>query len=329
MKLFCALAALAGVAQADMQSNFQEFVTKYGRKYETVEERLKRFEIFVANMEQAAKLSELDSSAQHGHMSPFADWSIEEFSRLNTLAVTKQTLRKHAEQSVTVKTELAAPKEFDWRKKGAVTHVKNQQQCGSCWAFATVANIEGQNYLQNGKLLSLSEQELVDCDGNDSGCNGGLPTNAYQDLIDNKMGLELESDYGYHAVDGTCKAKASLESVFLQSFVKIGQDEGDIASALMKYGPLAIGINASYMQFYTGGISDPFFCNPSALDHGVTIVAFGEEGGKQFWTIKNSWGAGWGEEGYYRIVRGKGKCGLNRMVASSVVAKPSEAKIFI
>jgi C1A family cysteine protease len=322
MRVLAAMAALAASANADMHEQFQEFMAKYSRNYKTAEERLKRFEIFVANMEDAAKLAKNDPLAKHGHLTPFADWTIQEFAGLNRLKVTKATLEKHAAKAITVESSgLATPSSFDWRDQGAVVGVKDQAQCGSCWAFSTVANLEGQNFLQNGQLISLSEQELVDCDSDDSGCNGGLPTNAFQDMIDNNMGLELESDYSYHAEDGACKAQQSLEKVFVSSYVQISQNEDNIATALMKYGPLSIGINATPMQFYMGGISDPSFCNPEALDHGVAIVAFGAEGGKKFWVIKNSWGTGWGEEGYYRIVRGKGACGLNRMVASSVVTK--------
>lgn len=320
-----AVSATAEDLQGAVTEKFEEFKKVYGKKYGSPEEELKRFKIFVRNVEAASKMQVLDSGARYGHMSPLADLSELEFASMNTLPVTRQVLQKHAQEAKkhvsAYKLNMASlPDSYDWRDKGAVTPVKNQAQCGSCWAFATVANIEGQNYIANGQLLSLSEQELVDCDTNDNGCNGGLPSNAFKDMISDNMGLELESAYGYTAQDGACQAKKSLEKVFLSSWVPVSQSETDIAAAMMKYGPLAIGINAGPMQLYMGGISDPFFCNPEALDHGVTLVAFGKEGSKDFWTIKNSWGAGWGEEGYYRIVRGKGKCGLNRMVASSVVA---------
>merc|ERR1712187_770208 len=213
------------------------------------------------------------------------------------------------------------PDNFDWVEKGAVNPVKNQAQCGSCWAFATVANIEGAGFVDNKKLLSLSEQELVDCDKKtgDQGCQGGLPANAYNDMIQNKFGLEQETAYPYTAADGTCKASASLEKAFIGGFVKISTDEDQIAAALMQYGPLSIGINAGPMQFYAGGIAHPWkiVCNPQKLDHGVAIVGFGTESGTKYWVIRNSWGPTWGEKGYYRIVRGTGACGLNTMVASA------------
>jgi len=200
-----------------------------------------------------------------------------------------------------------------------VNPVKNQQQCGSCWAFATVANIEGAGFVENKKLLSLSEQELVDCDKVDQGCQGGLPSNAYKDMIKNNLGLELEADYPYTQKGSTCKASQPKEKAFIKDWVQISTDEDQIAAALMKYGPLAIGINAGPMQWYRGGVANPwsFLCNPKSLDHGVAIVGFGVDSGKKYWTIRNSWGATWGEKGYYRIIRGVGKCGLNTMVTSA------------
>jgi len=314
-------------ANADVAYKFEEFKKTFKKAYATPAEELRRFKIFANNMETAEKLSLLDPGAKYGHLSPLADMSEFEYGKLNTLQVTKVALAEHEKKAVKIPMSTPfLPSEFDWRKKGAVGEIKNQAQCGSCWAFATVANVEGNNAVTNGKLLSLSEQELVDCDSNDNGCNGGLPSNAYKDLIDNSMGLELESAYGYEARDGTCHAKKSEEKVFLKSWVAIGSSEDQMAAALMKYGPLAIGINAGPMQLYMGGIADPMFCNPAALDHGVAIVAFGVEDGKNFWVIRNSWGGEWGESGYYRIVRGKGKCGLNRMVTSAIVASTGESK---
>ncbi|CAD7971897.1 unnamed protein product [Amoebophrya sp. A120] len=324
---FVALAvgtATTTVVLADVAQKFEDFKMKFKKNYKSAAEELQRFKIFAANMETAEKMSLLDPNAKYGHLSPMADLSEWEFGKYNTLKVTKSDLLAHEQKVISVPvTSAALPTEFDWRKKGAVGPVKNQAQCGSCWAFATIANVEGSNKLVNGELLSLSEQELVDCDDNDNGCNGGLPSNAYKDMIDNDLGLELESAYGYEAHDSKCRAKKGLEKVYLKSWVAIGSNEDQMAAALMKYGPLAIGINAGPMQLYMGGISDPWMCNPAALDHGVALVAFGEEDGKLFWTIRNSWGADWGEEGYYRIVRGKGKCGLNRMVTSAIVKKAS------
>jgi len=196
-----------------------------------------------------------------------------------------------------------------------------------------VANVEGVNFLKTQKLLSLSEQELVDCDKKtgDQGCQGGLPSNAYKDMIQNKIGLELESDYPYDAKNGKCKATQSKEQVFISNWTPISTDEDQIAAALMKYGPLAIGINAGPMQFYRGGVAKPrkVLCNPQKLDHGVAIVGFGVDSGEKYWIIRNSWGTTWGEKGYYRIIRGTGACGLNTMVTTAMMSSSTESQIMI
>lgn len=336
MRLSLLGTAVVGIQQdPNYYEAFSQFTTKYQKKYPGgEEEKLRRFAIFVENMVRAKVLNELEGgSAQYGHLSPLADWSEEEFATRNTLEVTKLQLAKHAEQAAEHERsgKLVLPAKvddagYDWRAKGAVTEVKDQGQCGSCWAFGTAANIEGNNFVMNGKLVSLSEQELVDCDKLDNGCGGGLPENAYKTMLKNKMGLEKEGDYTYHAEAGKCAATRSKEVVFLADWAAIPSAEDKIAAALVGHGPLVLGINAGPMQLYMGGVADPFFCNPLGIDHAVTLVGYGMEGTKPFWIIKNSWGPGWGEKGYYRIIKGKGKCGLNRMVTSAIVATGTTQK---
>jgi cathepsin F len=319
--IFAALCVSLAAASGPVEDKFNEFINKFEKNYESEEERLRRFDIFRANLADIEKLQDVEAgTATYSHLSPFADLTSEEFStRLGLKPELDQLAMKPEAVEPLGTSDL--PDSFDWRDKGAVNPVKNQLQCGSCWAFATVANIEGAGFVANEKLLLLSEQELVDCDTKtgDEGCQGGLPANAYTDMIQNKIGLETESAYPYTARGGTCKASQSLEKAFIGGFVKISTDEDQIAAALMKYGPLSIGINAGPMQFYTGGVAHPWklFCNPAKLDHGVAIVGFGVDSGKKYWIIRNSWGATWGEKGYYRIVRGTGACGLNTMVASA------------
>merc|ERR1712151_366190 len=183
-----------------------------------------------------------------------------------------------------------APESYDWREHGAVTPVKNQAQCGSCWAFSPIANIEGQYFLKNKELKSFSEQELVDCDRKeDQGCNGGLMQNAFVFL--EETGFELESDYKYTGRDGKCQASEFTSQGKVASWKMINKDEGVIASTLASTGPLSAAVNATWFQFYMGGIMNPFICNPKSLDHGITLVGYGSEGSKDYWIIKNSWGA--------------------------------------
>jgi len=222
------------------------------------------------------------------------------------------------------------PASFDWTTKGAVTPVKDQGQCGSCWSFGTTGDIEGTYFLAGHPLVPLSEQELVSCDthGQDSGCNGGLQEVAFEYVISN--GLVAESTYPYRSGGGSsgrCEAsKESPVAARISSWSQVskggifgGADEAAIKTALLASGPVTIGINASPMQRYHGGIDNPLFCLKASLDHAVLVVGYGTENGKDYWKIKNSWNTDWGEDGYYRIVRGHNKCGLaNDAVHSKV-----------
>ena len=200
--------------------------------------------------------------------------------------------------------------------------------CGSCWAFSTAGNVEGQNKVVNGELVSLSEQELVDCDARDAGCNGGLMENAYKTLIE-IGGLESEEDYGYDGADEACKFNRSKVAVRVNGGVEMPTNETQMAQWLLQNGPIAVGLNAFAMQFYMGGVSHPpsLFCEPSGIDHGVLIVGFGVHTTRYlkrvqpYWIIKNSWGASWGENGYYRLYRGEGVCGINLAASSATVVK--------
>jgi cathepsin F len=326
-----AAVAPAALATSDVKGLFRDFELKFGRNYDA-DERVARLAVFSQNLQLVERFQQMEGgSAIYSHMTPFADLSPEEFAARN--GFTASDWKLSGASSGELLNTSALPDSFDWRAKGAVNPVKNQASCGSCWAFATVANIEGAGFVTNQKLLSLSEQELVDCDKatGDSGCGGGLPSNAFNDMIKNSIGLELEHVYPYTGADDQCQASKSQEVAYISGWQAISTDEDQIAAALMKYGPLAIGINAGPMQLYFGGISNPwsFLCNPKSLDHGVAIVGFGVESGKKYWVIRNSWGAAWGEKGYYRIIRGTGACGLNTMVttATGITLKTQESLV--
>ena len=232
--------------------------------------------------------------------------------------------------------ELASlPASFDWRDRGAVTPPKNQGACGSCWSFSTTGAVEGANFLKTGSLVSLSEQQLVDCDHTcledepdacDAGCRGGLPLNAMSYV--KKRGLDSEANYPYRAVAGSCESRRDGPSAVstISGFGLVNQNETQMAAALVKHGPLSIGIDAAWMQTYAGGVACPWICNKRALDHGVLIVGYDGDGSfapvrlhkEPYWIIKNSWGADWGHEGFYHICKDKGSCGLNNMVVAAI-----------
>jgi len=208
----------------------------------------------------------------------------------------------------------AAPKDIDWTTKGAVTPVKDQAQCGSCWAFSTTGSMEGIVAIKTGQLVSLSEQELVDCAGSsgNQGCNGGLMDDAFEWIIKNG-GLASEASYPYHARDETCKGLPSVASISGYKDVQQGSEAALMTALNTQPVSIAIEADQSSFQFYRSGV----FNGPCGqqLDHGVLLVGSGTDGGQDYWRVKNSWGASWGDQGYIRMIRNKNMCGLANMAS--------------
>jgi len=200
---------------------------------------------------------------------------------------------------------------LDWVNLGAVVAVKDQGQCGSCWAFSAVASTEGTVFLKHGALISLSEQELVDCGGKygNLGCNGGLMDRAFKYIEAN--GLCTESAYPYKAKDGTCQKTSCTASPNSQikSYVDVAHTEAALGAA-SDIEPISIAIEAdqSGFQLYKSGVFSGV-CGKT-LDHGVTLVGYGTDNGQDYWKVKNSWGTSWGEAGYIRMIRNKDECGI-------------------
>jgi len=209
------------------------------------------------------------------------------------------------------------PESLDWRDKGAVTPVKNQEQCGSCWSFSTTGSFEGCHFLATGELVSFSEQNLVDCSGTygNEGCNGGLMTNAMDYIIANK-GLDTEDSYPYTATDGKCQYDPKNNGGTMKSYDNIPKgDEGALQQAVQK-APVSVAIDAGHysFQFYKSGVYGPAECSSTQLDHGVLAVGWGVDSDKDYWIVKNSWGTTWGQEGYIWMARNdNNKCGIATM----------------
>lgn len=275
----------------------------------------KRFEIFKDNLKFIDEHNSVDRTYKLG-LNKFADLTNEEY-RSRFLGTRPKPI------SINRKVSLRywplpgdqLPKAVDWRKTGAVNHVKDQGQCGSCWAFSTVATVEAINQIVTGNLTSLSEQELVDCDRVvDQGCNGGLMDNAFQFILENG-GLDTEESYPYKGVDGQCDLnRKNNKVVSIDGYEDVQPYSEKALKKAVAHQPVSVAIEAGgrALQLYQSGIFNGH-CG-TKLDHAVVVVGYGTENGKDYWIVRNSWGSGWGEEGYFRMRRNThtftGKCGI-------------------
>ena len=219
---------------------------------------------------------------------------------------------------------LQVPCGLDWRKEGFVTAVKNQGACGSCWSFSATGSLEGQNLRKTGQLVSLSEQNLIDCSGKygNQGCNGGMMDYAFAYIKDNG-GLDTESDYPYVADQSSCEYDATESGATLRDWVDVQSgNETQLLLAVASQGPISVAIDASEacFQHYRSGVYSQPDCSTTQLDHGVLVVGYGVEDGQKYWLVKNSWGELWGEKGYIKMTRGdNNQCGIATMASYPVV----------
>ncbi|KAM3596834.1 uncharacterized protein V6R79_021476 [Siganus canaliculatus] len=215
------------------------------------------------------------------------------------------------------------PPSLDWREKGLVTEVKMQGSCGSCWAFSAVGALEGQLKKSTGALVSLSPQNLVDCSVNygNNGCGGGFMTNAFQYVITNQ-GIDSDVAYPYIGKRGHCKynAKYRAAKCAAYSFLPNG-DEGALKAALAVIGPISVAIDASRPKFlfYRHGVYRDHSCTQK-VNHGVLVVGYGTEGGRDYWLVKNSWGVTYGDKGYIKMARNRhNQCGIAQFACFPIV----------
>jgi C1A family cysteine protease len=303
MKYATAIVAMAGVASAQLsdtayQGMFQSWMQEHGKTYEGADV-FRRFNAFKSNDLKITKHN-LGNHTWYMEHNRFSDLTSEEF--LEQYTGLDMSLGGASDKVFTERGDVNA--DIDWVAKGAVTPIKDQGQCGSCWAFSTTGGIEGAVQIATGKLTSLSEQELVDCAGSqgNQGCNGGLMDNAFK-YVENKGGLCTEADYAYTARDGSCHASCTHNSK-ISGYTDVNRgDESGLLAALGK-GPVSIAVDAGSFQSYGGGVLSA--CSGKSLDHGVLLVGYDGTN----WKVKNSWGSGWGESGYIRMPYGDDCCGL-------------------
>ena len=207
------------------------------------------------------------------------------------------------------------PDSVDWRKSDVVTAVKDQANCGSCWAFSTIATSESAYAITTKTLISFSEQNLIDCCNDCSGCNGGWPQLALDFILKSQKGqFNTENDYPYKAVKGYCNYDSTKSVGQITEYISVTEaNENDLKEKVAQYGVASVCISAGNSPFmsYSGGILDDLDCNEYAINHAVAVVGYGTENGTDYWIIKNSWGSDWGEEGYVRLIRNKrNQCGI-------------------
>jgi hypothetical protein len=316
--MFAVLALFASVATA---SPFSNWAAANNRTYVSESEAEYREYVWHSNLIKV----QTHNAAGHSWtmaMNKFADLTADEFAEQYITGGydTFAAFRRSFPHRNFIMPTFVAPSSVDWTTQGAVTPVKNQGQCGSCWAFSTTGSVEGAWFLSNGTLVSLSEQQLVDCSAaqGNQGCNGGLMDSAFEYIIANK-GLTTEANYPYTAQDGTCvAAKAKAVAATIKSYTDVTTNSEAALEAAIAQQPVSVAVEADQnsFQLYSGGVMTAA-CG-AQLDHGVLAVGYGTDSasGEQYWKVKNSWGADWGVNGYILLGKGKtynggaGQCGI-------------------
>ncbi|XP_076049060.1 procathepsin L-like [Oratosquilla oratoria] len=313
LKLFVSLVVVA-VVSANLVEEWEAFKAQYEKNYGVDEEHF-RFTIFATNLDTIERHNKKYDAGQSTYklgVNQFADMTVDEFSQMmngfggaSKVRTGRPFVEPRGEPADTM----------DWRDKGAVTDIKDQAQCGSCWAFSTTGSLEGQHFLKTGKLVSLSEQNLVDCSGHfgNMGCFGGLMDNAFR-YIKFNHGIDTEISYPYEAMDGECRFDNTTVGATCTGYVDLpSEDEDALKKAVSAIGPISVAIDAGHesFQFYQKGVYYEEECSSSLLDHGVLAIGYGTDNGNDYWLVKNSWGTSWGMDGFIHMSRNKdNNCGI-------------------
>lgn len=348
-----------------LPAEFRTWALLHSKDYASEQAWRQALETYVVNDEVIRKLnSDTQDGAEYGH-TRFSDMLPQEFrARYMPRKLDAAEGLRGASPPPPLLRAADTPTFVDWRQQGAVTPVKDQASCGSCWAESAVGNIESLWYLaKKGSGLAapipLSIEQVIECDEHDYACYGGYPKGAYQYIIEHG-GIASEADYPYivsgkticlanqtynetcgdgtcgdppltNYCDLTCSDSAKKSTAQIASWHALPTDEDALAAYVAEHGPISVGLDASgtlgvllpWLQFYKKGVASPRWCS-TKIDHGVLIVGYGEEDGKKYWIVKNSWGEKWGEAGYFRLVRGEAMCAINLMAASASISSEAE-----
>uniref|UniRef100_A0A3Q0SNK4 Cathepsin L.1 n=1 Tax=Amphilophus citrinellus TaxID=61819 RepID=A0A3Q0SNK4_AMPCI len=313
-----AVASCASISLEDLE--FHAWKLKFEKSYDSPSEEAYRKQVWLSNYKFVLMHNILADQGLKSYrlgMTYFADMENEEYKQLishGCLGSFNASLSRSDATFLQLPEGIELPDTVDWRAKGYVTGVKNQMQCGSCWAFSATGALEGQNFRKTGKLVSLSEQQLVDCSGSfgNMGCNGGWMYKAFQ-YIRYNGGIDTEDSYPYEAKDRLCRYNPYSIGAKCTGYVSVSSFESALQQAVAMIGPVSVAIDASNpsFQLYHSGVYDEPGCSSTFLDHGVLAVGYGTYYGHDYWLVKNSWGLGWGEDGYIRMSRNKyNQCGI-------------------
>jgi len=295
---------------------FDEWMATHDKHYDTADEMLLRYQNFQASILRATALqrsSETGGSSATFGLTKFSDMTPEEFRATILMKPRSPSPKPDFITPIDVQ---QAPQTFDWRTKNGVTAVKDQGQCGSCWAFSVTETIESawmiSHNLTSATMQTLSPQQIVDCDNSDDGCNGGNPPTAYA-YVKSAGGLDTNAQYPYTAEDGSChELKPTYATLQGFSYATSDKNEKQMISALVSKGPLSICLDAANWQDYTGGVMSAWQCAwINLLDHCVQAVGYDLSASTPYWIVRNSWGTSWGIKGYILLEYGENTCGLS------------------
>jgi cathepsin L len=319
------LSALVGafsttLAQEENKLLFTAWAKKHNKSYASVDELSRRFAAWTANLDHVNKHNAEAAQGKHSYtlgMNNLADLTNAEY-RQTYLGYRRSNMTRSNKHVFRPSPQIVLPASVDWRTKGVVTEVKDQGQCGSCWSFSAVGSMEGAHALDSGDLVSLSEQQLVDCvsDGDFTCDVGGEMTVAFDYLTgSDPHGSEGEEDYPYCACSGnSCDYDESMVRATFSSYQTVPSgDEDALQQAVYQQPGVSVAIDASSWDFqlYSSGVYDEPDCSSTDLDHGVLAVGYGTDSGDAFWLVKNSWSDSWGMNGYIEMSRNKdNQCGI-------------------
>ncbi|XP_053153598.1 procathepsin L-like isoform X1 [Hemicordylus capensis] len=332
------LSTFAAVLDSSLDEAWNEWKSTHAKFYPEAEEEVYRRAVWEKNLRIIEHHNQEAALGKHTYrmgMNQFGALTKEEFNQ--KMKCFRPELAKAPGKGVTFLQEsstLETPESVDWRKKGYVTEVKNQGQCGSCWSFSATGALEGLHFKTNGKLVSLSEQNLVDCSwqqGN-RGCRGGFVNTGFEYVRENN-GIDSEENYPYKEKNGHCAYQPSDRAATCTSIVQVPEgNEIILEQAVATAGPVSVGVDSRNFQFYDKGIFYSEGCG-ERLNHAVLVVGYGTDdtlkmSGKpsDYWIVKNSWNTTWGEKGYMKLAKGAhNHCGI-ATVASYPTLDPGKGQ---